>query len=121
MSCLFSQVLAQCHNESVVLSEALHERSWEMWGLSLSKPQDNAFCVQFLTLDPVPATLDLHGSVVPDRLAPQSQLRFLTKNLGVVQFEYLFEIVTPKRGSIARGICCFAGRSRSLADKTSSE
>ena len=35
----------------------------------------------------------------------------------VGQDEYSFKIVIPKRGSIARGICCFASRSRFLADK----
>jgi hypothetical protein len=39
----------------------------------------------------------------------------------VVQFQYLFKIVIPKRSSIARGICYFVGKSRFLADKTGSE
>jgi hypothetical protein len=32
----------------------------------------------------------------------------------MAQYEYLFDfnIVIPKRGSIARGICCFAGVKR---------
>jgi len=36
----------------------------------------------------------------------------------MVQFKCIFRIVIPKRGSIARGICCLAGKSRFLADKT---
>ncbi len=35
----------------------------------------------------------------------------------MVQYEYLFKIVIPKPSSIARGVCCFATRSRFLAHK----
>jgi hypothetical protein len=32
-----------------------------------------------------------------------------------------YQIVIPKRGRIARGICCLAAKSRFLADKAGSE